>query len=191
MEILAISSSPRRNGNSETLLDKSLSAVKKKDINVKKVILTDLKIAPCNSCGDCFETGECSIKDDMQTFYDDLLACDCLLIASPMYFQGLPCQLKCAIDRCQALWAKRYVLKKDLIEKSKKAERRGAAILVCASSGMKNTFTGALITLKAWFSVLDIRYKKEFLKEGLEDKSAALQDKMLLEKVGEFSKSLI
>lgn len=191
MKVLAISSSPRRNGNSETLLDIALSEIKKKDASVKKVILTDLKIAPCNSCGDCFKTGECSIKDGMQVLYKNLLACDFLLIASPMYFQGLPCQLKCAIDRCQALWAKKYVLKRDLVEKNRKTKRHGAAILVCASSGMKNTFTGAIITLKAWFSVLGIRYKKEFSTEGLEDKNAVSRDEVLLKKVGEFSGAMV
>ncbi len=188
MKILAISSSPRRHGNSETLLDEALSGINKKGIIIKKVILSELNIAPCNGCEVCFKTGECVIKDDMQALYKDLLSCNILLISSPIYFQGLPCQLKCVIDRCQALWARKYILKKALV--TKKAKRQGSAILVCASAGLKNTFTGAIITLKALFKTLDISYKKEFLAQALEGKNAASEDKALLRIVADFGNKL-
>lgn len=192
MRILAISSSSRRNGNSETLLDRALFGLKKKGTVIKKVILTELNISPCVAgCQACYKIGECIIKDDMQDIYKDLLACDMLITASPIYFQGLPGQLKCAIDRCQALWARKFVLKKELVDKKSKAKRQGTAILVCASRGVKNTFTGAVITLKAWYNTLDIKYKKEFLAEGLEQESAALKDKKLLKRAVEFGKKLI
>ena len=153
----------------------------------------------------CAKTGECIIRDDMQAIYEDLLSADILLVANPIYFQGLPCQLKCVIDRCQALWARKYILKRRtpsplwgegprLRREARRGEgkkgRRGAAILVCASSGAKNTFTGAIITLKAWFKTLDIDYKKEFLAEGLEEETAALKDKKLLTNAIKFGNSL-
>jgi len=192
MRILAISSSSRRNGNSETLLDRALFGLNKKGAVIKKVILTELNISPCVAgCQACYKIGECIIEDDMQDIYKDLLACDMLITASPIYFQGLPGQLKCAIDRCQALWARKFVLKKELVDKKSKAKRRGAAILVCASRRVKNTFTGAVITLKAWYNTLDIKYKKEFSAEGLEQESAALKDKKLLRQAVEFGKRLI
>lgn len=184
-KILAIAASPRRYGNSETLLDKALSALNSRLI--KKVVLADLKILPCTGCGACFKTGKCVIKDDMQVLYEDLLEYDIILISSPIYFQGLPCQLKCVIDRCQALWARKYILRK-VKGKRKKVKGRGAAILVSASRGAKNTFIGAMITLKAWFMTLGVVYKKEFLAEGLEKKNAATIDKKLLKKVIKWKK---
>lgn len=205
MKILAIASSPRRNGNSETLLDVVVSSVNAK---AKKIVLTNLNIAPCNGCQACLKTGECVIKDDMQALYRDLLSADVLLIASPIYFKGLPCQLKCVIDRCQALWARKYVLKK-LLAKGK-SKRTATAILVSASSGVKDIrlrqgygglspealakgdmFLGAIITLKAWFKTLDFGYKKEFLAQGLEGRNDALKDKKLLKKIDIFGKDLI
>jgi len=191
MKVLAIAASSRRNGNSETLLDRVLFGLKKKGVIIKKVILTELKISPCIAgCEVCYKLGECVIKDDMQALYNDLLTCDILLIASPICFQGLPCRLKCAIDRCQALWARKFILKKKLVDKKSKAKRQGAVILVCASRKVKNTFTGAITTLKAWYSTLDIKYKNEFLAEGLEQESAALKDKKLLKRAVEFGKKL-
>ncbi len=186
--ILAIASSPRRHGNSETLLGEVLSAFDKKNFIVKKIVLSDLNILPCNGCQACFKTGRCIIKDDMQALYKGLLACDILLVASPIYFQGLPCQLKCAIDRCQALWARKYILKKTPLNKN--ARRIGGAILVSASAGAANTFKGAIITLKALFKTLDILYKKELLVEGLEEKSDAAKNRVLLKKAYVFGKNL-
>ncbi|MBI4335575.1 MAG: flavodoxin family protein [Candidatus Omnitrophica bacterium] len=192
MKILAIAASSRRNGNSETLLDRALFGMTRKGVTIKKMILTELAISPCTAgCRACYKLGECVVKDDMQALYKDLLACDVLLVASPIYFQGLPCRLKCAIDRCQALWARKFVLKKPLIAKSKIGKRRGAAILVSASRKVKSTFTGAAVTLRAWYNTLDIDYKNEFLAEGLEEEAAALKDKRLLKKAVGFGKKLV
>lgn len=191
LNVLAIASSPRRNGNSETLLDRALAGIKGKKPVIKKVVLVDLNIHPCTGCLACSKTGECIIKDDMQVLYEDLLGTDILLVAAPTYFKGLPCQLKCVIDRCQALWARKFVLEKELVSKNSREKRRGSAILVCASSGAKDMFTAGLITLRAWFNTLDINYKKELLAEGLEKEADALKNKKLLKKASEFGKGLM
>ncbi|MDD5450083.1 MAG: flavodoxin family protein [Candidatus Omnitrophica bacterium] len=191
LNLLAIAASPRRNGNSETLLDRAVVGVREKGLSVKKIILSELDIKPCIAgCGACYRLGECVIEDDMQALYRDLLTLDVLLVSAPIYFQGLPAQLKCAIDRCQALWARKFILKKGLIDKRLKARRRGGAILVCASRNVKNTFTGAIITLKAWYNTLDIHYKKEFLTEGLEAEADALKHKELLRGAMRFGRVL-
>ncbi len=185
MKILAIAASPRRNGNSETLLDRVLSGAAKKGAVVKKVIPANLNIAPCNGCLACMKTGECVINDDMQALYEAMLAADVLLVASPIYFKGLPCQLKCIIDRCQALWARKYILRRGHLNApyaGKKAPRRGTAILVSASKGVKDMFTGSVVTLKAWVNTLNMAYKKEFIAEGLEGEADALKDRKLLKK---------
>lgn len=200
MKVLAIAASSRRNGNSETLLDRALAGIKVKNtaITIKKVVIADLNIHPCNGCLACMKTGECVIQDDMQALYEDLSAADVLLIASPIYFMGLPCQLKCVIDRCQALWARKYILKRMRAPSPPRGEgrgegqkgRRGAAILVCASSGVKNMTTGSIVTLKAWVNTLNMEYKQEFIAEGLEQESAALKNKKLLTKAVKFGNSL-
>ncbi|MEI8175465.1 MAG: flavodoxin family protein [Candidatus Omnitrophota bacterium] len=189
-KILVIAASPRRNGNSETLLDEAISALNGSRDGVKKIVLDDLTIAPCNGCHACFKTGRCVIKDDMQAFYKELLACETLVVASPIYFQGLPCQLKCVIDRCQALWSRKYILKKKLVNDKIAKKRRAGAILVAASTGAKNTFTGSIIVLKAWFKTMSIAYADEMLVEGLEAKDEARGKRGLREKAFKFGASL-
>lgn len=190
MRILAITSSARRSGNSETLLNRALAGIKGRNIVVKKMILANLRINPCDGCLACMKTGECIIKDDMQSVYEDLAAADILLVAGPIYFMGLPCRLKCVIDRCQVLWARKHVLQRpktrDQRLKTKRTKKSGGAILVSASSGIKDMFTGSVKTLKAWFNTLDIKYKGELIAEGLEGESDALKKKDLLKKAYKF-----
>ncbi|MCX5715856.1 MAG: flavodoxin family protein [Candidatus Omnitrophica bacterium] len=185
IKVLAILGSPRRGANSETLLDKAASGIKNAEI--KKIAASELNIAPCDGCFSCRKTGECAIKDDMQQVYKELLGADCLLIASPVYFKGPSCQIKCLIDRCNALWARKYVLGKSNAVKPK----IGVAILTCASSGVKDMFTGSISIFKAFIRTLDAEYRGEFLAEGLEIKDAALKDEALLKRAAEFGKKLI
>jgi multimeric flavodoxin WrbA len=189
MKILAIASSFKRDGNSETLLDRALAGINKKNAAIKKIALADLRLHPCTGCFICLKTGECVIKDDMQLVYKELAAADIILAASPIYFMGLPCQLKCVIDRCQVIWGRKNILRKPKTE-NRKPKRYGAVILVSASSGVENMFTGAIRTLKAWFNTLDAEYKYEFIAEGLEGETDALKDKKLLKKAVEFGEKL-
>ena len=191
MKILAISSSPRRHGNTETLLDQALSGMKQKRLVIKKVVLNELDIAPCNGCQACFKTGRCVIRDDMQSIYKDLLAADRVLVAAPVYFQGTPCQLKCVIDRCQALWSRKYILKKKLVTGPRSGKRKGSAILVAASVGSKNTFIGSTIVLKAWLKTLECVYVNSLCVEGLETADDAHEKRALLKKAKLFGESLI
>lgn len=185
--ILVIAASPRRGGNSETLLDKALSAVKAARID--KIALSDFNIKPCTGCESCHKTGDCVIKDDMQQLYGKFLAADAIVVASPIYFKGLPCQLKCVIDRCQALWARKHVLKKKIAPSKK--PKAGYCILVSGSEGVNDMFTASLIVLKAWFATLGFVCAGGLCAEGLEHENDAPGNKELLEKAVVFGKGII
>ncbi|MEE9520871.1 MAG: flavodoxin family protein, partial [Dehalococcoidales bacterium] len=78
---------------------------------VKTIVLNDLDITPCQHCDACLKKGECRIEDDMQMVYRELEQADRIVLASPVQFLGPSAQMKAMIDRCQALWARKYVLK--------------------------------------------------------------------------------
>ncbi|GAJ23061.1 unnamed protein product, partial [marine sediment metagenome] len=59
----------------------------------------------------CLEAGRCKIEDDMQMVYRELEDADRIVLASPIQFMGVTAQMKAMIDRCQALWARKYLLK--------------------------------------------------------------------------------
>ena len=109
LSVLAITTSPRRHGNSESALDTVLERFS--GMSVEKVVLNDLNISPCKGCGKCEKTGECVQKDDYQALAAKIRACDVLIFASPVYSMSVCAQAKVLIDRCQVFWSQKYVLK--------------------------------------------------------------------------------
>jgi len=169
LRVLGIGGSPRRGGNTDLLLAEVMKGAASKRAEVKTIILNDLNITPCQHCDACFEAGECRIKDDMQMVYDELKWADRIVLASPIQFMGVTAQTKAMIDRCQALWARKYILKQPPL--GDRRERKGLFISV---GGMKlaNLFEPALATVKALFKVLDIDYAGGLLFPGVDEKGA-------------------
>ena len=167
-KVLGISGSPRRNGNTELLLKELLNGAEASGLEVELVILDELSISPCTSCDSCQKDGQCVINDDMQLMYGKLLETDYVVFASPVYFKGVSAQMKALIDRCQALWSRKYILKQKLVSPDRPG-RKGYFISTSGSVG-NNIFSGAIMTIRSIFHVLDIEYKGELLFEGMEKK---------------------
>lgn len=167
LKLLAIAGSPRRGGNTDSLLNEAVAAAAIKGASVKQIVLSDLDIAPCQHCDGCIQTGGiCVIADDMQWIHNDLREFDRFIFAAPVFFMGVPAQAKAMIDRCQALWVIKYLLKKPVAANGG-AERRGSFISVSGGKP-KNVFEGSLATLKSWFTSLDISFAESLLLPGMD-----------------------
>ena len=77
----------------------------------EEVYLRDLKITPCLEIYACRKDGKCPIRDDMQNLYGKIIETDILVLASPVFFYSVSAQAKAFIDRCQAFWSQKYLLK--------------------------------------------------------------------------------
>jgi multimeric flavodoxin WrbA len=178
MKVLGIMGSPRRQSNTDILLDKALEGAREVGAEVEKVLVSKLKISPCLEIYACLKDGDCAIKDDMQLLYKKLLEADHIIFASPMFFYGITSQAKAIVDRCQALWVGRHVLG---MGKDDKRVRRGAFISVGATRG-KKLFDGAVLTVKYFFDAVGVKYSAELLVRGVDNKGqieehpAALED---------------
>ena len=166
MKILGIMGSPRKQGNTDLLLDETLRGARSQGAEVEKLIVSELEISPCREIYGCLRDGNCVIDDDMQQVYVKLLEADHIILASPMFFYGLTSQVKALIDRCQALWVRKYVLKQIPPHTTK---RKGVFISVGATKG-KRLFDGAILTLKYFFDAIDVEYSGELLIRGVEKK---------------------
>ncbi len=113
MNILVLSGSPRRNGNTEALVSSFCEGAKDNN-NVEVLSIRDIKVNPCIGCNTCFERkgNFCFQKDDMQIVYDKLMNADVLVIASPVYFYGISAQLKAVIDRIHTPMRNNFKIKK-------------------------------------------------------------------------------
>jgi multimeric flavodoxin WrbA len=166
IRILAIYGSPRRKGNTSRLLERAVQGAKDAGARVDEVVLRDLKISPCLEIYGCKETGRCVIQDDFQQLYDQLLACQGLMLASPIFFYTVSAHTKIFMDRCQSLWVKKYWIEKQLLEQPKPI-RKGIFISVGATKG-KKLFDGALLTVKYFFDPLDVELWRALLYRGLD-----------------------
>ncbi|MBM4287654.1 MAG: flavodoxin family protein [Deltaproteobacteria bacterium] len=185
MKILGIWGSPRVGGNTEILLDTFLKGAAAGGGEVEKVELRKLKISPCLEIYKCFETGECPIKDDMLHLYPKLLAADVVVLASPIFFYGLTAQAKAMVDRTQAFWARRYVLKQDFPGQ----ERQGVLLSTAATKG-KHVFVGARLATYYFFDAINVRYAAEILVREVDEKGAILQRPEVLAEAEELGRRL-
>lgn len=188
-KVVAIFGSPRADGNSDILLNHSIQGAEAGGAEVQKIVVRDLQIAPCNSCGGCFDKGECVIHDDMQKVYAHLVDTDGIMVASPIYFMSVSAQLKALIDRCQAFWARKYILHLPVRKGARIAN--GFLIATAARSSEEEFFTGAVKTIKAFFHVLDTKYVGDLLCCGLEEKGTANTRRDLLQKAFNAGKQLL
>ena len=188
-KVIGIFGSPRQNGNSDILLNSAIRGVETNGVDIERIIVRDLKIAPCNSCGGCWEKGVCVIDDDMQKIYSRLVDADGIIVASPIYFMGVSAQLKAFIDRCQAFWARKYILNLPIREGGRIAN--GFFIATAARNTGEGLFTGAVKTIKAFFHVLDTKYIGEILCAGLEEKGDVNKRQELLQQAYEAGKQLL
>lgn len=187
MKVLGIMGSPRRESNTEILLDQALRGAGEAGAEVEKVLVSKLKIAPCLEIYACRKDGNCAIKDDMQLLYKKLLEADHVIFASPMFFYGVPSQAKAVIDRCQALWVRKHVLG---VGKEDKRERKGVFISVGATRGAK-LFDGAVLTVKYFFDAIGVKYSGDLLVRGIDDKGQIREHPTALEDAFRLGQELV
>jgi multimeric flavodoxin WrbA len=104
--VLILSSTPRKNGNSSILCDQFAEGAREAGHNVEKVELREKTIHPCTGCGACARSGHCAQKDDMAAILDSMVAADTIVMATPVYFYTMCAQIKAVIDRTVARYTK-------------------------------------------------------------------------------------
>lgn len=174
MKVLALSGSPRKEGNTETLLGAVLKGVAAAGGEVELIRLYDLRLQPCIACGGCDKTGECVLEDEMQGLYQKIIASPRVILASPIYFYGLTAQAKAFVDRCQALWNRKR-LQKEKGEWHKDPGRKGFLVAVAATQGEK-VFEGAILTARYAFDAMDLAYGGEFVVKGMDGRGEMARD---------------
>lgn len=97
--VLILSSSPRKGGNSDLLCDAFAKGAKEAGNKVTKIRVADKKVGYCTGCYVCQKTGACVIKDDAEAILKKMMASDVIVFASPVYFYSVCAQLKALIDR--------------------------------------------------------------------------------------------
>lgn len=99
--ILILSSSPRRGGNSDTLCNEFMRGAMENGKQAEKIFLRDKTIHPCTGCSICSQHKKpCPQKDDAAEIINKMFAADVIVMGTPVYFYAMSAQMKTMIDRC-------------------------------------------------------------------------------------------
>ncbi|MCP4747466.1 MAG: flavin reductase [Desulfobacteraceae bacterium] len=155
MFALGLQGSPRKDGNSDILLSLFMKELERHGFQTQIVQVAQKDIQFCKEFTVCEKKGICPIQDDMsREIYTLLREADVVVAASPVFFYNVSAQLKALIDRCQTLWARRYMLK---LHDPASSFRRGFLLAVGATAG-KQLFEGMHLTAKYFFDALGADY---------------------------------
>ncbi|MCP5107897.1 MAG: flavodoxin family protein [bacterium] len=121
---IGIAGSPRRNGNSTTLLKSVLEGAEAKGARTDIIYLNDLVYKGCQACKKCSPGGTCIIKDALTPVISTLKLADIWVLASPIYYDAFSGQIKLFFDRL------RHLTQKDGIRKPQLKGKRRASLIV-------------------------------------------------------------
>jgi len=104
VRVVGLVGSPRKNGNTEVLIDEALKGASDAGADTEVFRLADMNINPCRACVYCRSNeGKCVVNDDMQILYDRLKDSDAFIFGSPVYMGSMSAQSKLFVDRLYAI----------------------------------------------------------------------------------------
>ncbi len=169
VSILAFQGSPRLGGNTDLLLEAFLQGAEEEGAQIEKFHLYRMEFSPCLECGGCDETGECILEDDLTPLYPRLLEADVVVLASPVFFYNLTSRTQALVERAQACWIRRYVLKQTF------PKRKGGLLLAVGATRGPKLFEGLQRVVRYFFDALGLLYRGGLFYRGVEKKGEIRQ----------------
>ncbi len=102
--VLIISSSPRKGGNSDLLCDQFAKGAREAGHEVSRISLAGKTIGFCKACYICKTSGRCHQQDAVGPYLEAMMNADVIVLATPVYFYTMSAQLKALIDRTVAIY---------------------------------------------------------------------------------------
>lgn len=188
MRVVVFNGSPRIEGNTEFLLREATRLIESLGHEIVRFDLNEMDIKPCQDCGGCEASGVCVYQDDMASVSDAIRRSDRFILASPIFFFALSAQAKVMIDRCQAFWCEKYLLRRPLPDGPE--GRKGLLILV---GGMKKEIgiQCGEATAKAFFRTISVPQHETVSFLGVDSKGAIHTHETALQDVHEAGRRLI
>lgn len=156
-KVLIISSSPRKNGNTEQLAAAFKDGVEQSGNSVETISLTGKTISFCRGCLACQKTQRCVIRDDADEIARKMLTADVLVFATPVYYYSVNGQLKTMLDRANPLYSSDYAF-------------RDVYLLAAAAEDEDTTVSGAVTAVQGWVDCFEkATLKKVVFAGGVND----------------------
>lgn len=177
-EVIIISSSNRKNSNSDIMAEVFYNGVLKSGLSVEKINLKGKNIGYCTGCLYCHKNNVCIIKDDAVAICEKIKMAKYIVFATPTYFYQMSGQLKVLLDRTNPLYTDSFINKKVILLISAAEDEDWVADFV------KVGFEGWIKCFK------NIFYDRTFFIGGVNKPREALNNEKLKE-IYDYAKALI
>ncbi|MDE7405973.1 MAG: flavodoxin family protein [Clostridiales bacterium] len=141
-KVLVVTSSPRKDGNSELLAKAFADGALSVGNEVKILSVRELNLKYCIGCMYCQSHDACVLNDDMNGLYEDLQNADVIAFATPVYFYSVCGQLKTFIDRLNPLYPRQNKF-------------TDVYLLATAADEDEKAMDGALTAVQGWVDCFD------------------------------------
>lgn len=140
--ILIITSSYRKNSNSNQLAEHFKQGAEESGNQVEVIDLSKKQISFCRGCMACQKIQKCVIKDDAVEIAEKMLNSDVLVFVTPIYYYSVSGQLKTMLDRANPLYSSDYKF-------------RDIYLLATAAEEEASAVDGAIQDIKGWVSCFE------------------------------------
>lgn len=102
--VIAVNGSPRKNGNTATLLAKALEGAASQGAEIELIHLYDLDFKGCTSCFACKRKGgksygKCAMNDDLTPILEKIKSADAIILGSPIYLGAATGEMRSFLER--------------------------------------------------------------------------------------------
>lgn len=105
MQVVAINGSPRKSGNTATLIHAVLEGARAAGAETVEAHLHTLDMKGCMGCLSCrTKHGVCAQQDGLSPFLEQIKTCDALVVGCPIYMYRISGQMKLFVDRVYSLY---------------------------------------------------------------------------------------
>ncbi len=190
-KILGVGGSPRKNGNTDILLDRFLTGAESAGMDTKKVLLRNYSIEPCIGCEACRNAGTCTrFHDGMELLYPEIEEAKGLILGSPTYNYNITAPMKAFIDRLYPYYNFSHERPGPYSSKLEEQGRKALVFTVCEQ--FKTDETGfALEALSMPLEALGYSVLEKFLVNNCFEKGKVAKDEELLNRAFEAGKNLV
>lgn len=141
-KVYIVSSTPRKNGNSEILANEFARGAKEAGHCVTKINIRDMDLKFCIGCMYCQSHEKCVLNDEMNALYADVQSADVLVFATPIYYYEMSGQLKTFLDRLNPLYPRKNNFKE-------------VYLLATSADGEESAMDGAVKGIQGWIDCFD------------------------------------
>lgn len=141
-QILILSTSPRKGGNSDTLAAAFARGAQEAGHAVETVSLRGKTVGFCQGCLSCIKTQRCVLADDAAGLVAAMGQADVIVFATPVYYYGMCGQMKTLLDRANPLYTADYRF-------------RDIYLLAAAAEQDGHTVDGTVTGLQGWVDCFD------------------------------------